>query len=153
MALSTLQKELIFSPGLFPSSGVFSLTQRTEVQEKESRIPITLEVASEVAVFEALQYREARTREVMVMPGIGFFVSASDCLAVHAAKPLPNAHSLLLGVSRTDVFSRGSLKTIPELAHKEVMIRRGGKLMSIPIRVFEHQFDYGDGVFRPDLVV
>jgi short subunit dehydrogenase-like uncharacterized protein len=77
-------------------------------------IPITLDVASEVAVFETLQYRyrEVRTREVMIMPGVGFFVAASGCLAVHAAKPLSNAHSLRLGVSRTDVFSRGSRKTL-----------------------------------------
>ena len=87
------------------------------------------------------------------MPGVGFFVAASDCLAVHAAKPLPNAHSLRLGVSCTDVFSRGSRKTMIELAHKEGMIRRGGKLTSIPLGVFEHQFNYGDGVFRTDLVV
>ena len=114
-----------------------------------------MDVISEVAIFEALQYRdgEARTRGVMLMPGVGFFVVASDCLAVHVAKQLPNAHSLRLGVSRTDVFSRGSRKTMIELAHKEGMIRRGGKLMSIPLRVFEYQFDYGDGVFRTDLVV
>ena len=166
-------------------------------------IPITLDVPSEVAVFEVLQYRdrEARTREVMIMPSVGFFVAASDCLnqttedwytrfvtlsatkglserffallrmtrvrdhivkctnvmwfdlAVHAAKPLPNAHSLRLGISRTDVFSRGSRKTMIELAHKKVMIRRGGKLTPIPLGVFEHQFNYGDGVFRTDLVV
>ena len=79
----------------------------------------------------------------MVMPSAGFFVVASDCLAVHVAKQLPNAHSLRLGVSRTDVFSRGSLKTMLELAHKEVMIRRGGKLTPIPLGVFEHQFNYG----------
>src|SRR5215510_2343459 len=73
-----------------------------------------LDIAGELAVFEALynRDREARSREVMLMPGVGFIVVASDCLALHVAKQLPNVHLLRLGISRTNVLSRGSIKTI-----------------------------------------
>src|SRR5215468_5184508 len=53
-----------------------------------------LDVTGEIPVFEALhRWRaEAARRGVMLMPGVGFIVVPSDCLAGHLAARLPGAH-------------------------------------------------------------
>src|SRR5215470_2249671 len=59
-----------------------------------------LDVSGEITVFEALvrRHAEARRRGVMVMPGAGFDVVASDCLAAHVARRLPGARRLAVGL-------------------------------------------------------
>jgi len=65
-------------------------------------------------VFEKLERRdaEAQGENVMLMPGVGFLVVASDCLAAHVAKRLPSAHWLRIATSRSMFLSRGSAKTM-----------------------------------------
>ena len=50
-----------------------------------------LDITGEIAVFEALAARdaEARARGVMLLPGVGFDVVPSDCLAAHRAHVFP----------------------------------------------------------------
>jgi len=106
-----------------------------------------LDITGEIAVFEALSQREteARSRNVMILPGVGFVVVPSDCLAAHVAKRLPGARSLQLGISRTDLISRGSFRTMSELLNEGVTIRREGKITSVPTGTLERSFDYGGG--------
>jgi short subunit dehydrogenase-like uncharacterized protein len=106
-----------------------------------------LDLAGEIAVFESLQRRdgEARARQVMLLPGVGINVVASDCLAAHAMKRLPTADRLRIGISRTTLVSRGSLGTIAALASDRVVVRRGGRLAEVPLGEIEHEFDYGRG--------
>ena len=106
-----------------------------------------LDVAGDVAVFEQLHALdgEARRRGVMLMPGVGFTVAASDCLAAHLAERLPGARSLVIGISRPTLWSRGSMKTLMDLWSDEVDVRRDGVLQSIRIGELERDFDYGWG--------
>jgi len=57
-----------------------------------------LDVTGEVAVFEALAARDAEARDkgVMLLPGCGFDVVPSDCLALHLKNRLPGARRLAL---------------------------------------------------------
>ena len=107
-----------------------------------------LDVTGEPNVFEALSRLDgrARARGVMVMPGVGFVVLASDCLAAHAAGRLPGARHLRLGFSRTDAISRGTLKTAMEQMDGFAAIRREGRIVGIPVGRLEHWFDYGEGM-------
>jgi short subunit dehydrogenase-like uncharacterized protein len=58
-----------------------------------------LDITGEVAVFEALAARdaEAKAARVMLLPGVGFDVVPSDCLAAHLKRQLPTANRLALG--------------------------------------------------------
>ena len=58
-----------------------------------------LDITGEVAVFESLATRdaEARAAGVMLLPGAGFDVVPSDCLAAHLRRRLPTATHLALG--------------------------------------------------------
>ena len=81
----------------------------------------------------------------MLMPGVGFLVVASDCLAAHVAARLPGADRLRIGTSRSLFLSRGSAKTMIGLVADAVTVRRNGVLTSVPIGAVEHEFDYGHG--------
>ncbi len=119
-----------------------------------------LDIAGEPAVFQEIRSydSEARARGVMVMPGAGFTVAASDCLAAHVAARAPGARYLRLGFSQPDVASRGSVRTLLGLEHGVVSIRRNGELASLPVGRLTHGFDFGDGERRsmavswPDVV-
>ncbi len=106
-----------------------------------------LDIAGEPTVFqEARCYdAEARARGVMVMPGAGFAVAASDCLAAHVAARAPGARYLRLGFSQPDLASRGSMRTLLGLTHGIVNVRRNGALVSLPVGRLAHGFDFGKG--------
>jgi short subunit dehydrogenase-like uncharacterized protein len=106
-----------------------------------------LDVTGEPAVFAALRSRDeaARRRGVMLLPGAGFVVVATDCLAAHVARRLPGAARLRLAVSMpTSYLGRGSLRTVVRNLVPGVRVRRGGRL-AVPPFPLEHGFDYGGG--------
>jgi short subunit dehydrogenase-like uncharacterized protein len=106
-----------------------------------------LDVGGELPIFQYLQGLDlgARDAGVMIMPGVGFVVAATDCLAAHVAATVPDAHYLRLGVSRATLVSRGSYASMLGLFSETVTIRRGGRLASVPVGRLEHAFDYGEG--------
>jgi short subunit dehydrogenase-like uncharacterized protein len=61
-----------------------------------------LDITGEAGSIEAtVQWHDAAVRRgVMLMPGVGFEVVASDCLAAHVARRLPCATSLKRRVAR-----------------------------------------------------
>ncbi|HEY2292826.1 MAG TPA: saccharopine dehydrogenase NADP-binding domain-containing protein [Thermoanaerobaculia bacterium] len=106
-----------------------------------------LDVTGEPAVFAALRSRDgaARRRGVMLLPGAGFVVVATDCLAAHVARRLPGAVRLRLGVSVPASYAaHGSLRTAIRHLVPGVRVRRGGRL-AVPPCPLEHDFDYGWG--------
>jgi saccharopine dehydrogenase (NAD+, L-lysine-forming) len=106
-----------------------------------------LDVTGELSVFVDAHRFDAAARErgIMIMPGAGFWIVASDCLAADVANLLPGAKYLRLGCSGSELFSRGSLRTVFRAMQGQIVIRRSGRLSSVPIGRLERQFDYGDG--------
>lgn len=68
-----------------------------------------LDVTGEIAVFEALAAADQRARDagVMVLPGVGFDVVPTDCLAAHLADRLPGGRRLALGFEAPGGMSPG----------------------------------------------
>ncbi|HYU35718.1 MAG TPA: saccharopine dehydrogenase NADP-binding domain-containing protein [Thermoanaerobaculia bacterium] len=107
-----------------------------------------LDVTGEPAVFAALQRRDevARRRGVMLLPGAGFVVVATDCLAAHVARRLPGAVRLRLGISLPASYAgRGSPTTVLPYLGPDIRVRRGGRLAAPLWSPLEHDFDYGWG--------
>jgi short subunit dehydrogenase-like uncharacterized protein len=77
-----------------------------------------LDVTGEIPVFQALLALgpAARNVGVMLLPGAGFDVVPSDCLAAHLVRRLPGATSLTLVLGGMDRVSRGTARTMLELA-------------------------------------
>lgn len=106
-----------------------------------------LDVTGEVDVMDALSRRDgaARGRGVMLLPGVGFDVVASDCLAAHVAKRARQSSWLALGIKGLVFVSRGSYRTLVEQAGRPTRVRRAGRLVSVAAGSLSRRFDYGGG--------
>ncbi|UCE63150.1 MAG: saccharopine dehydrogenase NADP-binding domain-containing protein [Nitrospirota bacterium] len=142
-----LEKALRDVEAVLHVAGPFTETARPMLEACLRTDTHYLDVTGELMVFQDLHRSdsEARSRGVMVMPGVGFVMLASDCLAAYVAAKLPDAQYLRLGFSHPEYFSRGTLKTMISLVRERVSIRRGGRLTLVPIGRLERTFDYGEG--------
>lgn len=108
-----------------------------------------LDITGEIAVFEALaaRYDEAKRAGVMLLPGAGFDVAPSDCLAAHLNRRLPSATRLLLGIRALGQVSRGTAMTALEgFARGEGgLVRKHGRLTPTPIAWKTRKIDFGKG--------
>ncbi|HKO57585.1 MAG TPA: saccharopine dehydrogenase NADP-binding domain-containing protein [Thermoanaerobaculia bacterium] len=94
-----------------------------------------LDITGEIAVFEAVMRKdgEAKQRGVTLLPGVGFDVVPTDCLAAQLAKRLPDADELWLAFDTSGGgLSRGTRRTMIEGLDKGGAIRRDGKIINVP---------------------
>jgi short subunit dehydrogenase-like uncharacterized protein len=106
-----------------------------------------LDITGEEEVFEALAARseEAKAAGVMLLPGAGFDVVPSDCLAAHLKRRLPSATRLALAISTTGRLSRGTAKTVIESLGRGGLVRKGGVLTAVPAAWKTRRIDFGEG--------
>lgn len=104
-----------------------------------------LDITGEIDVFETLarHHEAAKAADIMVLPGVGFDVVPSDCLAAHVAHRLPGANKITLAISALVNASRGTLKTMMENIHIGARIRKNGEIKEVDTRLAE--FDFGNG--------
>ena len=110
-----------------------------------------LDLTGELSVYEALATRdsEAKERGIMVLPGIGFDVVATDCLALHLMQRLPSATRLTLGFHSDGPagLPPGTVRTAVEMMPYGTRIRRAGKI--VPAQGIAHlMIDFGHGPIR-----
>jgi short subunit dehydrogenase-like uncharacterized protein len=106
-----------------------------------------LDITGEVEVFEALASRDeqAKAARVMLLPGVGFDVVPSDCLAAHLKSRLPSATSLALAIQGLGRISRGTATTMVEKVHRGGLVRREGRLTPVPAAWKTRTIDFGLG--------
>jgi len=106
-----------------------------------------LDITGEVVVFESLAARdaEARAAGVMLLPGAGFDVVPSDCLAAHLRRRLPSATRLALGFAALGRVSRGTATTMAENVPKGGLVRLDGILRKEPAAWKTRLIDFGAG--------
>ncbi|HXU00258.1 MAG TPA: saccharopine dehydrogenase NADP-binding domain-containing protein [Polyangia bacterium] len=104
-----------------------------------------LDITGEIAVLEEVAGRdaEARAARVTLLPGAGFDVVPSDCLAAHVARRLPSATHLALAFSAGTRMSRGTALTTIENAHRGGLVRRAGQLTHVPSGWRSRRIDFG----------
>jgi short subunit dehydrogenase-like uncharacterized protein len=113
-----------------------------------------LDITGEISVFEMLAARdtEAMAAGVLLLPGAGFDVVPSDCLAAHLHRRLPSATHLTLAFQGIGRYSRGTATTIVENLPHGGVIRRGGVLRSVPAAWQTRDIDFGAGA-RPAVTI
>jgi short subunit dehydrogenase-like uncharacterized protein len=106
-----------------------------------------LDITGEVDVFEGLAAldRDARRAGVMLLPGVGFDVVPTDCLAAHLHRRLPTATRLQLAIRGTGRLSRGTANTMVENLPRGGVVRRGGELVRVPAAWRTREVDFGRG--------
>lgn len=94
-----------------------------------------LDITGEIAVFEDVHSRgdELRSAGIVAIPGVGFDVVPSDCLAAMLKRELPSATHLKLAFkSRYGKLSPGTTKTMLEGLSEGGRIRKDGRIEKVP---------------------
>lgn len=127
-------------------AGPFSATSKPMLDACLRTKTHYMDITGEISVFEACAARdaEALAAGIMVLPGVGFDVVPSDCLAAHMKRRLPEAQRLEMGIAGLSNISHGTAKTMVEMISTGTQVRRGGRIKALgkPPR---RTMDYGQG--------
>ena len=106
-----------------------------------------LDITGEVDVFESIACRdgEARESDVTLVPGVGFDVVPSDCLAAYLADGVEEPSYLALALRSLPNVSPGTARTVVESLGKNGVVRRDGELLDVPPAWKTRHADFGDG--------
>lgn len=106
-----------------------------------------LDITGEIDVFEAVLARsaEAQAAGVALLPGSGFDVVPSDCLAAMLARALPEAVRLELAIKMGGGVSPGTAKTALESLGTPGRARIDGVIGPIPADRRRRQVTFADG--------
>jgi len=108
-----------------------------------------LDLTGEIPVYEALAARdaEAKAAGIMLLPGVGFDVVPTDCLAVHLKQRLPSATHLALAFLTEGPagLPPGTQRTTIETIPYGNRIRRNGRLELAGFSPKRRRIDFGRG--------
>ncbi|WP_313053967.1 saccharopine dehydrogenase family protein [Pseudomonas lopnurensis] len=105
-----------------------------------------LDITAEIDVYRLAERlgAQAAAAGVMLLPGVGWDVVPTDCLAVHAARRVRNPQSLNVALQVAGSMSRGSALSVAEIVGAGLLARVDGLLVPTPDAQPRH-FDFGDG--------
>ena len=110
-----------------------------------------IDITGEVEVIEQLSKLDAQAKQsqIMVLPGAGFDVVPTDCLAAFLKDQLPDATSLTLALNPRSVdsssgLSHGTARTAAEGITKPSLLRENGQLKPRSQNMKLKTFDFGD---------
>ena len=132
-------------------AGPFSLTYRQMAEACIRNEKHYVDISGEIEGFEALAKmdEEAKHAGIMLLPGGGFDIVPSDCLAAYTASKLPDATELILYIKNIGGgVSRGTAQSGIENSHRQGRIRRDGKIVSVPNVWDTKMIDFGRGLSR-----
>jgi short subunit dehydrogenase-like uncharacterized protein len=107
-----------------------------------------VDISGEIAGFEALAQLDddAKRAGIMLLPGAGFDVVPSDCLAMHLKKRLLSATQLRLYIRGVrGGVSRGTARSAIENMQRGGMIRQDKQLVQVPPAWQVSEVDFGRG--------
>jgi short subunit dehydrogenase-like uncharacterized protein len=141
------------APFVLNCAGPFSRTANSIASACVRRGAHYLDITGEIAVFESLARRddEAKRARVMLLPGVGFDVVPSDCLAAYVARRVPGATRLAIAIHGGAQMSRGTALTGLEGFAESGgagAVRAGGRITSVPPAWKSRVIDMGAGPVR-----
>jgi short subunit dehydrogenase-like uncharacterized protein len=116
-------------------AGPFSATSRPMLAACLRTGAHYLDITGEIAVFEDIHSRgqELRNAGIIAIPGVGFDVVPTDCLAAMLKRELPSAtHLKLAFMARDGKLSPGTAKTMVEGLPEGGRIRANGSIVKVP---------------------
>lgn len=127
-------------------AGPFSITSGPMVSACLRNRRHYTDITGEISVFEACAATNERAVEagIMLMPGVGFDVVPSDCLALHLKERLPSATHLSLAFYGMGRISHGTQATMTMNIGRGGAIRKDGKITPVPAAWKTREIDFGD---------
>jgi short subunit dehydrogenase-like uncharacterized protein len=128
-------------------AGPFVDTHRPAVEACLASGTHYLDITGETPALAGISEYDEAAREagVMLLPGAGFEVVPSDCLASRLSERLPGATRLTLAFSGQDVISPGTARTAGRLLGDGVHVREDGDLRTVPFGSRTREIDTGTG--------
>lgn len=116
-------------------AGPFSVTSQPMISACLAAGVHYLDITGEISVFANAheQNEQARHADVVLLPGAGFDVVPSDCLAATLVEALPAATKLQLAFEAGGGPSPGTAKTSVEGLGNGGYVRRDGELKKVPL--------------------
>ncbi|MFQ5398931.1 MAG: saccharopine dehydrogenase family protein [Anaerolineae bacterium] len=138
---------------VFHAAGPFVDTSYPMIQACLAGKTHYVDITGEIPVFENIfRYDErARDRGIALMPGVGFDVVPTDCMARYVAEQLPGATRLELAFAGMSKTSAGTAKTMLELMptlKKGSLARRDGHYVHRPLGEGTRKVRFADGRTR-----
>ena len=128
-------------------AGPFSATSQDMIDACLKNSCHYLDITGEISVFANAhkQSEEARHADIVLMPGVGFDVVPTDCLAATLVKALPAATTITLAFESGSHMSPGTAKTSIEGLAGGGCVRQDGKLKWVPLawKTREIRFKHG----------
>jgi short subunit dehydrogenase-like uncharacterized protein len=136
------------------AAGPFTVTARPMLEACLARGAHYLDITGEIDVFELAASMDARARaaKVMLLPGVGFDVVPSDCLAAYTAQQVAEPASIHLGILGLGSPSQGTMKTAVAQIERPVRVRRKGQIVARAPGQLYRFFDFGRGSRRTTAV-
>lgn len=105
-----------------------------------------LDITAEINVYRLAERLGAQATEagVMLLPGVGWDVVPTDCLAMHVARRVQDPQALKVALQVAGSMSRGSALSVSEIIGTGLLARVDGLLVATPDTKPQH-FDFGDG--------
>ena len=128
-------------------AGPFSVTIRPLLDACLRTGTHYLDITGEIAVFEAIFGRaeEVKQARIIALPGVGFDVVPTDCLAAFLKRQLPDAiHVRLAFASKYGRLSRGTTKTLIGVLGQGYLMRQDSHIIEVAPRLA--QIPFGDQV-------
>ena len=105
-----------------------------------------IDITGEIEVFESIWSREEEIRRagITAVPGAGFDVVPTDCLAAYVASKLERPASLVIALRGLESASQGTLRTAIRQVSRPVLCRRAGAIVALDDRS-PRWIDFGSG--------
>lgn len=141
-----IARELSGISAVLHTAGPFSATSRPMLDACMKVSAHYLDITGEIRIFEACHARteEAKARGIVVMPGVGFDVVPSDCLAASLKEALPDATHLELAFAGQAGVSKGTAKTMVEGLGEGGAIRENGRIRAVPMGWKQQRIPFRD---------
>ncbi|MBI3555675.1 MAG: saccharopine dehydrogenase NADP-binding domain-containing protein [Deltaproteobacteria bacterium] len=127
-------------------AGPFSATSRPLLDACIAAKTNYFDITGEIDVFEQVHARDAEIKRagITAIPGIGFDVVPTDCVAAMLKRKLPDATRLCLAYKGDGGPSAGTAKSSIEGLRKGGRVRRNGKIIEVPLAQKSLEVTYKD---------
>lgn len=131
---------------LLNCAGPFAKTAQSLMQACIKAGVSYLDITAEINVYRLAERlgTQAADAAVMLMPGVGWDVVPTDCLALHVARRVRDPQKLEMALQVAGFMSRGSAYSAGEIIGAGLMARIEGRLVATP-DAQPQLFDFGDG--------
>ena len=120
---------------LLNCAGPFSRTAEPLLEACLEQRVHYLDITGEIDVFALCHHAQPRAKRqgIVIVPGVGFDVVPTDCVAAMLKQRLPDASELVLAFEAGGGSSPGTAKTSVEGLAKGGRARIGGELVEVPL--------------------